>query len=148
MFHNISQITLCVTCCRWSHPQQSYGSPGAGAGVGWAGYSGQYALPQQQVHYSPQHHCYPATYQYQHHHPPASSADTASSATSSSASSSVSPPQQDEHHQQGQQWGPQLSPGQGDKRKVRLLSGFRNLCFSKQGVGECVQCWGEYYIIR
>ena len=148
MFPNISQITLCVTCCRWSHPQQSYGSPGAGAGVGWAGYSGQYALPQQQVHYSPQHHCYPATYQYQHHHPPASSADTASSATSSSASSSVSPPQQDEHQQQGQQWGPQLSPGQGDKRKVRLLSGFRNLCFSKQGVGECVQCWGEYYIIR
>ena len=130
--HNTSQITLCVTCCRWSHPQQSYGSPGAGAG--WAGYSGHYALHHQQQHYSPQHHCYPASYQHQHQHPPASS-----EASSSASSSGRTPqPQQGEHQQQGPQWGPQLSPGHGDRKKVRILSGFQNIWFSKQGEGVCV----------
>ena len=139
--HNTLQITLCVTCCRWSHPQQSYGSPGAGAG--WAGYSGHYALHQQQ-HYSPQHHCYPASYQHQHQQPPASSADTSSA--SSSVRTPQPQPQQGEHQQPGPQWGPQLSPGHGDRKKVRILS---TIWLSKHLVFETGRgsvCWGEYII--
>ena len=42
----------------------------------------------------------------------------------------------------------QSGPGRQEEGETTLLYGFRNICFSKQGVGECVQCWGEYYIIR